>query len=237
MKEADDRAKRYPAMAAKHAALRTKREEAISLLPGEGEPAWEIAYLFPRQGDWTEDDYLSLDRICDGPPWVELSNGRVEVLPMPTRTHQFILIFFFELLKAFTAVHAPGIVLLSGMRVRLQKGARAKFRDPDVLYMKAEHAHRCQEKFCDGADLVMEVVSPDPKDRKRDLEIKPREYARAGIAEYWIIDPQQQWIRVLTLQGRTYKLHGEFGPGTIATSVLLPGFAVSVDEVLAAESK
>ncbi len=224
-------------MHAKDAARSTKRADTTRLLPGEREPAWDIAYLFPRQGEWTEEDYLALDRVCDGPPWVELSNGCLEVLPMPTRTHQFILIFFFELLKGFTTVHAPGIVLISGMRVRIQKGARAKFRDPDVLYVKAEHAQRCQEKFCDGADLVMEVVSPDPKDRKRDLEIKPRDYARAGVAEYWIIDPQQRWIRVLTLQGRTYKLHGEFGPGTIATSVLLPGFAVSVDEVFAAGNR
>jgi Uma2 family endonuclease len=206
-------------------------------LPGEGEPTWEIAYLFPRQGTWTEEDYLDLDGICEGFPLVELSNGRLEVLPMPTKTHQLILAFLYELLKAFTAVHAPGIVLFSGMRVRLQRGVRAKFRDPDIVYMKAEHAHRCHEKFFDGADLAMEVVSPDPKDRKRDLEIKPREYARAGIAEYWIIDPEHRWIRVLTLRGRTYKVHGEFGPGIMATSVLLPGFVVCVDEVLAAGRK
>jgi Uma2 family endonuclease len=103
--------------------------------------------------------------------------------------------------------------------------------------MKAEHAHRRHEKYWDGADLVVEVVSADPKDRKRDLEVKPREYARAGISEYWIIDPEQRQIRVLILQGRTYKLHGEFVPGMQATSVLLPGFAVFVDDVLAAGAK
>jgi Uma2 family endonuclease len=142
-----------------------------------------------------------------------------------------------NLLSAFTEVHAPGVVLSLGMRVRLQKGARPRFRAPDVLYMRAEHARRRHEKFWDGADLVMEVVSPDPKDRKRDLEVKPGEYARAGISEYWIIDPHRRYIRVLTLEGRSYKLHGEFGPGTQATSVLLPGFAVSVDEVFVAANK
>src|SRR5262249_38181731 len=145
--------------------------------------------------------------------------------------------FLFTMLCAFTEVHAPGVVLFSGMKVRLQKGARARFRDPDVLYMKAEHARRRHEKFWDRADLVMEVVSPDPKDRERDLEVKPREYARAGISEYWIIDPEQRQIRVLTLEGRTYKLHGDFGPGMQATSVLLPGFAVSVDAVFASGNK
>jgi Uma2 family endonuclease len=221
-------------MRAKTAARRTRRADTTELLPGEREPAWDIAYLYPRQGEWTEEDYLGLDTVCDGFPLVEFSNGRVEVLPMPTQTHQFIVAFFFKLLDAFTAVHAPGIVLFSGLRIRLQK---ARYRYPDVLYVKAAHAHLRQEKYWRGADLVMEVVSPDPKDRKRDLEIKPREYARAGIAEYWIIDPQERWIRVLTLEGRTYKLHGEFGPGTTATSMLLPAFAVSVDEVFAAGSQ
>jgi len=223
-------------MPAKGSATRTKRKGSDSFLPADGEPTWEIAYLFPAQGTWTEDDYLALDSVHHGHPLIELSNGRLEVLPMPTQTHQLILAFLYELLKAFTAVHAPGMVLFTGMRVRLQKGTRARFRDPDILYMKAEHAHRRHEKFWDRADLVMEVVSQDPKDRKRDLEVKPREYARAGISEYWIIDPEQRQIRVLTLEGRTYKLHGNFGPGTQATGVLLPGFAVSVDEVLAAGS-
>src|SRR5207249_11990254 len=120
-------------------------------------------------------------------------------------------VFFFELLEAFTAVHAPGLVLFSGMRVRLQKGTKITYRQPDLLYMKAEHAERRQEKYWDGADLVMEVVSPGPKDRARNLEEKRLDYARARIPEYWIIDPQQRRIRVLTLQGQRYKVHGEFG--------------------------
>ena len=80
----------------------------------------------------------------------------------------------------------------------------------------------------------MEVVSPDPQDRQRDLVVKRREYARAGIPEYWIIDPAERRVCVYTLSRRTYRLHGEFREGDEATSVLLPGFAVSVDAVLAA---
>ncbi len=196
-------------------------------------PTWEVAYLFPPQGYWTEDDYLDLDRLYGVYPMLELANGRLEVLPMPTELHQFIVVYLFEMLKAFTHANAPGVVLFTGMRLRLRNGKKPKFRDPDIVYMRAENAHRRHEKFWDGADLAMEVVSSDPKDRKRDLEIKPRDYAQARIPEYWIIDPDQRMIRVLTLDGRAYKVHGEFGPGSLATSVLLPGFAVSVDAVLA----
>ena len=79
----------------------------------------------------------------------------------------------------------------------------------------------------------MEVVSEGEENRERDLEVKREEYAKAGIAEYWIVDPQEQRITVLTLDGQTYREHSVFGLGTQATSVLLPGFAVTVSDVFA----
>ena len=61
---------------------------------------------------------------------------------------------------------------------------------------------RIHEKFWEGADLVMEVVSDD--DRRRDVVTKRLEYAKAGIAEYWIVDPQQATITVLKLADGKY---------------------------------
>jgi Uma2 family endonuclease len=81
--------------------------------------------------------------------------------------------------------------------------------------------------------LAVEVVSDDPESRDRDFKKKRREYAKAGIAEYWIVDPKERQILVLALEGSRYGVHGTFGLGTIATSVLLSKFAVSVDEVFA----
>ncbi len=203
---------------------------ALPPFPGGGQPVWEIAYLFPAQGAWTVNDYEILEGACEGAARVELSNGRLDVIPMPTELHELILIFFLEQLKIFTQSHAPGIVLASGVKLRLKTG---RYRKADVVYMKAENAHRRHNEYWDGADLVMEVVSPDPKDRKRDWVTKPREYALAGISEYWIIDSEKQVIRVLSLDGKAYRVHGDFALGTQATSVLLPGFAVSVDAALA----
>ena len=80
----------------------------------------------------------------------------------------------------------------------------------------------------------MEVVSEGEENRERDLVIKRREYAAAGIAEYWIIDPRDQRVTVLALDAGAYRVHGEFSPGRTATSVLLPGFEVEVDSVFAA---
>ena len=78
----------------------------------------------------------------------------------------------------------------------------------------------------------MEVVSGDPEDRKRDLIDKPKDYAQGGVPEYWIIDPEEQCIQVLTLTGKSYRVHGVFRPGQEATSALLAGFAVPVAEAL-----
>src|SRR5262245_12416160 len=207
----------------------SRTELRMSYFPGGETPTWEVALLFPAQGHWAESDYFNLDNFCEGIPRIELSNGRLEVLPVPTELHQLIVMMLIRLLDRFTAKHAPGLVLPAGMKIRL---ARGKFRDPDVLYMRAENAHRRRKRHWLGADLVMEVVSGDPKDVKRNWERKPRAYANAGIPEYWIVDPQKQVIRVLALQGDSYKVYGDFGPGTKAKSVLLPGFTVPVDEVL-----
>ena len=98
--------------------------------------------------------------------------------------------------------------------------------------MLRAHADRIGEQVWNGADLVMEVVSDD--DRRRDLEVKRREYATAGIPEYWIVDPKLKTITVLVLEGSSYVAHGEFALGDRATSHLLPGFEADVTTAFAA---
>ncbi len=191
-----------------------------------GEPPWEVALLFPPQGEWSEAEYLALDTNY----LVELSDGCLEVLPMPTVFHQLIVNYLHNLLEAFVAAHASGMVLFAPLPVRLWPG---QFREPDIVYCRPERVGNLHGQP-QGADLVVEVVSEGEENRKRDLETKRGEYAKAGIAEYWIVDPQEQRITVLTLDGQTYWEHGLFGIGTQASSVLLPGFSVPVEAVFAA---
>jgi Uma2 family endonuclease len=118
------------------------------------------------------------------------------------------------------------------MPVRLGEG---HFREPDIVYVKSSRIAD-ERRPPNGADLVIEVVSPGKKNRKRDLQTKRRAYARARIAEYWIVDPHTQTITVLTLSARTYKAHGAFKPGDRATSKLLVDFWVDVTAAFAAGS-
>jgi Uma2 family endonuclease len=182
--------------------------------------------LLPQQGDLSEEDYLWL--TDHGNRLIELTDGYVEVLPLPTRSHQLLLRFLLGLFEC--VVHpAGGIVLFAPLRMRLRSG---KFREPDLLLLLEKADPRNQERYWTGADLVVEIVSEDQP--ARDLVVKRREYAQAGIPEYWIVNPLDQTITVLTLRDRQYVEHGIFTRGMQATSVLLSEFFVSVDAVFAA---
>ena len=145
---------------------------------------------------------------------------------MPTTTHQLIVVYLYRALSAFVEQQNLGMALVAPLRVRT---LARKYREPDIVFMLAEHRARILEEYWEGADLVMEVVSDD--DRRRDLETKRQEYALANIPEYWIVDPQQSSITVLHLKDGFYCVGGEYRAGHQAGSVLLPGFFVDVTTV------
>jgi Uma2 family endonuclease len=106
-----------------------------------------------------------------------LSDGFVEVLPMPTDRHQAILGFLFLAFHAFVAP-LGGKVRFVALRLRLRRG---QFREPDLLLLLSAKDPRLQDRFWTGADLVVEVVSKDHPER--DLVQKRNDYAQAKIPE------------------------------------------------------
>ena len=193
----------------------------------EESPAWEVALLFPPQGQWREEDYLALktNRL------VEFVEGRIEVLPMPTLTHQRIVMMFIKWLLAYLAEHPVGELFPAPVRLRVAPG---RYREPDLVLVLDRHSAWKQDAFLLGADWVLEVVSPD--DPSRDYVVKRQEYALAGISEYWIADPERERVLVLSLQGEEYQEVGAFEPGQKAVSTLLDGFWVDVAEIFQAEN-
>jgi Uma2 family endonuclease len=192
-----------------------------------GTPTWEIAHLFPEQGEWSEEEYFNLDTNH----LIEYVDGCLEFLPMPSLAHQFISRFLFLLLDQFVASRSLGNVLYSPARVRIRHG---KHREPDVLFLAK--GRKVEKQFAHGADLVIEIVSEGEENRERDLTEKRADYATARVPEYWIVDPEEETIHVLVLDGVQYRVHGEFKPGETATSVLLDGFSVDVTACFAAAS-
>lgn len=175
---------------------------------------------------WSEEEYLGLDtnRL------VEFSNGYLKILGYPTCSHQEIAGYLLLQLSQFVKNGRIGRVLFGAFPVRLSKG---EYRTADIVFMSKEHAARQFERFWDGADLVIEVLSHRAAERRHDLVTKRREYARAGISEYWIVDPKNSEITVLRLGKQRYIVAGKYGSKEQAQSVLLPGFEVNVASALA----
>ena len=176
----------------------------------------------PRQGEWSAEEYLWLTDYTNR--LIEFTDGYIEMLPMPTNRHQLIVRF---LLLAFMGeVEPPGRVLFAALRLYLND---TKYREPDLLLLLDANDPRGQDRYWHGADLVLEVVSDD--DPERDLVVKRRDYAGAGIPEYWIVNPLDETIAVLVLRDGAYVEHGVFARGQQATSMLIPGFSVAVSQV------
>ncbi len=179
--------------------------------------------ILPRQGCWSDEAYLWLTDHSRRS--IELTDGLIEELPLPTFTHQAVLAFLYRLFHDYLKPRG-GVVMFSGLRMRVREG---KFREPDLLMLHDRSDPRCQDRYWLGADLVAEIVSPDDPDR--DLVEKRADYAEAGIAEYWIVDPRDETITVLALQGKAYVEHGTCTRDGTAGSVLLDGFTADVSAV------
>ena len=195
-----------------------------------GDPAWALATLFPTQGHWSEEDYFRLETEH----FIELVDGCIEVLPMPTWLHQRIVAFLYQKLSSWCADHRRGEALFAPLPLKLFPGT---IREPDILVVELTQGSSRLARYPSSAIFVAEVVSDGAESRRRDLYDKRRDYALAGIPEYWIIDPVERFVTVLTLKGTEYQEHGRFTAGQTATSCQLTDFAIGTNEVWALENE
>ena len=190
-----------------------------------GEPVWPLAdLLFPRQGEWTPEEFLKLDLNR-----TELVDGCLEFLPVGDIYHQNIVLFLVNLLAAVLRPPELGQVSFAPFKVRT---VGRNFREPDVVVMLRENFARCGRGSWQGADLAIEIVSED--DPQRDYETKRAVYAAAGLREYWIVDPIQRLVLLLSLDGQIYREVGTYRPGDAFASPLIDGLTVDVAAVFAA---
>jgi len=192
-------------------------------LSSNGEWKDLLVEILPRQGEWSEEEYLVLTdhRSC----LIEFTDGFLEVLPMPTRAHQEILKFLFLAFFHFFEARG-GDVLFAPLRLRVRPG---KYREPDLLLLLSAADPRGKNRFWEGADIALEIVSDDKPER--DLVDKRADYAEAKVPEYWIVNPQNETISVLQLHGDAYDEAGSYRRGELAHSVLRPEFSVAVAAV------
>jgi Uma2 family endonuclease len=183
----------------------------------DARPTWEIAELWPAQGDWSIHDLIALptNRL------VELSRGVLSILPHPSDTHQGLLAEVADQLKA--AVGPRGKAIVAPFPVRV---GRRSVRMPDVVALLDRDDARRGNRYWSGADIVVEIVSREDPDL--DYYKKRRDYARAGIPEYWIVDPKRRLVRQFALDGERYRTVGTFRAGDLPASRVLDGWTFDV---------
>ncbi len=188
----------------------------------------ELAYELLSERVWSEEAYLAFSEAFNRP--MELSDGRLVILPMPSLSHQRTLRAFVQYAQEWFAKNPRGEILFAPHPIRLWPG---KYREPDAMIWLNEHKDRMGERESGPPDLALEILSPG--NEPLDLETKFREYAQGGVAEYWIVQPSSGRVSVYELDGRTYGLVGHFGRGEPARSIVLPGFEVAVSDLLGSE--
>ncbi len=133
--------------------------------------------------------YLAWDTDGKIVEWVD---GEAIIHMPPSRRHQQLLQFLFQLIDQFVRIGDYGRAMMPPFEVKIQPGGSS--REPDIFFVATEHADRLEAKRLNGPpDLVVEVISPSSVTRDRDEKF--REYEAAGVPEYWIIDSRPGYHR------------------------------------------
>jgi len=179
----------------------------------------ELIDLLPAPGEWTEADYYP---FSERGRLVELSDGNLEIIDLPTDFHQLILLRLSSALHVFVTARKLGHVRFAPLPVRLWSG---KIREADLMFMSSAHASRIGV-YWGVPDLAVEILSPGTA--YKDREVKRKEYAKAGVAEYWIIDPEARTVDI-------YEAGKHFTGKDVLTSELLEDFSMPLAELFTQE--
>jgi Uma2 family endonuclease len=198
------------ALAAAQPAERALRRQLLDLLLAPARPARMTYEEFLA---WADEDTLA--------EWVE---GEVIMTSPASDRHQDLADFLTAVLRVFVESRGLGWVRSAPFQMKLE----ASGREPDLVFVASDQLYRVHRSYLDGpASLAVEIVSPESVGRDRGDKFY--EYARGGVPEYWLIDPDQQLAEFYQLDtpGR-YRLVSPDEQG-VYTSRVLPGFWLRVD--------
>ena len=181
---------------------------------------------WPAQGEWTYEDYR---RLPDDGRRYEIIEGVLYVTAAPNFDHQYTVTRLLVHLDSLVTKHRLGVVLVAPFEVHLPDVARPV--QPDVLFISSERAPRPGAADFTGApDLIVEVLSRSTA--RTDRLVKFGAYERAGVREYWLVEPRTHSVEVYSLsEDGTYDLTGQYTPGETVTSTVLSDLALPVDDL------
>ena len=155
----------------------------------------------------------------------ELIEGDFYMAPSPIFRHQNISRNLGVIIWSFVSTRKLGQVIWAPMDVVLDDDNVVQ---PDILFVSNEQSEIIKDYVFGAPNLVVEVLSPSTADR--DKQLKLALYARFGVREYWIVDPEENTIQVVELDTGGQHAIRMYTSGS-ASSVLLPGLDVPLDEV------
>jgi Uma2 family endonuclease len=178
----------------------------------------------PVQVDSREMSFEEYLEAYDGvhAEWVE---RRVHVMSPGNEPQGRLSRFLAAIIQYWADAHGGlGETYVNAYPVRLNE---ALAREPDVFFVRREHADRVHSTFVDGAaDLVIEIVSPST--RAVDRGVKYYEYEQAGVPEYWLVDPLRERVEAYRLgAGGVYRPLA-LGDPEVLRSEVLPGLWIPV---------
>ncbi len=181
----------------------------------------------PEQGHWTYDSYAALPD--DGKRYEILDGVLYMAPPSPSGWHQKSVIRLSHYLFAAVELGGHGQVFVAPFDVELSPGTVVQ---PDVVVLLNENSEKyVVSRIIGGPDLVIEIISPSTAhhDRLRKYNV----YARAGVKEYWIVEPVKHTVEVFVLGEDGYHTLGTFSGKQTLPSSIIPDFPVYVEQFFA----
>lgn len=156
----------------------------------------------------------------------EIIDGELFVTPAPKIPHQSVLLNIAGAFRDYLKERPIGQVIISPMDVILSE---YDVLEPDLLFVSNERKAILKDWVRGAPDLVVEVLSPTTAARDRGIKLKA--YARYGVREYWIVDPDQQSVDVYRLAPQGYQLAQTCRRKDALSSSLLPGFSLPLGPI------
>ena len=145
----------------------------------------------------TYDDLESIPQEREGDRH-EIIDGELVVTPSPIPNHESITQNIPWALSQVVRKNKLGRLYTAPVDVRLSPD---NVLIPDIIFVARERRQIVGAKVIEAApDLVVEILSPGT--RRRDLGVKRGLYARFGVREYWIVDPDERSVTVLVVDRR-----------------------------------
>ena len=171
----------------------------------------------------TVDDYLALPDDVRA----ELLEGDLYVTPAPRPDHQRVAGRGLRALAPFVERAALGELFIAPVDVYLPSGDIVQ---PDLVFVATGQAAIVRDDAIRGAPrLLVEVLSRSHPERDR--IVKHALYARNGVAEYWIVDPDARSVEVFVLAGERYEPRGWYTQSARIVSPSLPGLDLPVSRL------